>query len=79
MKEVSLLFRDLLMEAVTGFAKERGMLPGDVPEIQLERPRHEGQGDWASNIAMLMAKRLGLRPRDVAAEIVSRIGSDLLQ
>jgi len=76
MREVSLLFRDLLTEAVTGFAKERGMLPGDLPEIQLERPRHEGQGDWASNIAMLMAKRLGLRPRDVAAEIVSRIGSD---
>jgi len=76
MKEVSLLFKDLLTEAVTGFAKERGLLPGDVPEVQLERPRHEGQGDWASNIAMLMAKRLGLRPRDVAAEIVSRIGTD---
>ncbi len=76
MKEVSLLFKDLLTEAVTGFAKEGGLLPGDVPEVQLERPRHEGQGDWASNIAMLMAKRLGLRPRDVAAEIVSRIGTD---
>lgn len=76
MKEVSLLFKDLLTEAVTGFAKERGLLPGDIPEVQLERPRHEGQGDWASNIAMLMAKRLGLRPRDVAAEIVSRIGTD---
>jgi arginyl-tRNA synthetase len=75
-KDVSALLKDLLKDAVLEVALEKGLPPGEVPEVLLERPRHEGQGDWATNIAMLLAKPLKTRPRELAGEIVSRIGKD---
>jgi arginyl-tRNA synthetase len=76
MKDVSALLKDLLKDAVLEVAREKGLSPTEIPEVLLERPRHEGQGDWATNIAMLMAKPLGTRPRELAGELVSRIGKD---
>lgn len=76
MKEISVFLKDLLAKAVLEVATERGFPQENLPEVILERPRHEGQGDWASNIAMLLAKSLKTKPRDLAEEIVSRIGRD---
>ncbi len=76
MKEVSMFLKDLLESAAKEAAMAKGLNPGEVPEVLLERPRHEGQGDWASNIAMLLAKPLKAKPRELAEEIVSRIGKD---
>ncbi|MCS5721380.1 arginine--tRNA ligase [Herbiconiux sp. CPCC 203407] len=36
----------------------------------VERPRNRDHGDWASNIAMKLAKRLGRNPREFALELV---------
>lgn len=44
--------------------------PGDVT---LERPKNRDHGDWASNIAMRLAKRLGMNPREFAAELAESI------
>lgn len=41
----------------------------DVP-VQLERPRNPEHGDFATNLAMVLAGRLGRPPRQIAAEIV---------
>jgi arginyl-tRNA synthetase len=76
MKEVSEFLKDLLLRAAMDVATGKGFSPGEMPEVLLERPRHEGQGDWASNIAMLLAKSLKARPRELAEEIVSKIGND---
>ncbi len=76
MKEVSEFLKDLLLRAAMDVATGKGLSPGEMPEVLLERPRHEGQGDWASNIAMLLAKPLKARPRELAEEIVSKIGKD---
>ncbi|REJ06600.1 arginine--tRNA ligase [Microbacterium bovistercoris] len=38
-------------------------------DIVLERPRNRDHGDWASNIAMRLAKRLGTNPRELAQQI----------
>jgi arginyl-tRNA synthetase len=76
MKEVSEFLKDLLLTAAMDVATGKGLSPGEMPEVLLERPRHEGQGDWASNIAMLLAKSLKARPRELAEEIVSKIGKD---
>jgi arginyl-tRNA synthetase len=46
--------------------------PDDV-EPQLERPRDPAFGDWATNLAMVLARPLGRRPRDLAAAIVERL------
>jgi len=43
---------------------------GDVAPI-LERPRDPSFGDWASNLAMTLARPLGRKPRDVAESLVA--------
>jgi arginyl-tRNA synthetase len=40
---------------------------------QLERPRNPEHGDWATNLAMVIAGRVGKPPRDVAALILERL------
>src|SRR5215831_5767522 len=45
----------------------------DGVEPVLERPRDPAFGDWATNLAMVLAKKLGARPRDLAASIIERL------
>jgi arginyl-tRNA synthetase len=40
-------------------------------EVTLERPKQREHGDWASNIAMRIAKPLGTNPRELATELAS--------
>ncbi|THG35635.1 arginine--tRNA ligase [Glaciibacter flavus] len=46
-----------------------------VTDVVLERPRNRDHGDWASNVAMRFAKRLGVNPRDFATELAEGIRS----
>jgi arginyl-tRNA synthetase len=43
--------------------------PDDVSPI-LERPRDPSFGDWATNLAMTLAKPLGRKPRDIAEALI---------
>lgn len=59
-----------LLELVTGVASRRGgTVPPTIDDVQLERPRNREHGDWASNVAMKLAKPLGVNPRELADEI----------
>jgi arginyl-tRNA synthetase len=40
-------------------------------DIPLERPKNREHGDWASNVAMRLAKPLGMNPRELAIEIAA--------
>jgi arginyl-tRNA synthetase len=40
---------------------------------QLERPRDASHGDWASNYALMLARPLGRKPRDVATALVAAL------
>jgi arginyl-tRNA synthetase len=40
-------------------------------EVVLERPRSREHGDWASTVAMRAAKRIGMAPRDLAAQLAT--------
>ncbi|WP_419818635.1 arginine--tRNA ligase [Glaciibacter flavus] len=46
-----------------------------LTDVVLERPRNRDHGDWASNVAMRFAKRLGVNPRDFATELAEGIRS----
>ena len=46
--------------------------PADVEPL-LERPRDPAFGDWATNVAMVFAKPLGRKPRDLAQELVKAL------
>ena len=46
-----------LIDAAVAAAMEDGSLPLEqAPEAALERPRDEGNGDWASTVALRSAK-----------------------
>jgi len=55
------------IQAAISRAIERGDLIGTVPSaIPLERPKNRDHGDYASSIALQLAKPAGKNPRDVA-------------
>ena len=59
-----------------------GLLPDDLelPEPQIERTRDSKFGDFASNIAMVLAKPSRKNPRDLAKAIIAALPqSDLIQ
>ena len=45
-----------------------------LPEVTLEVPRQAGHGDFSTNAAMLLAKRLRKAPRAIAEELVELLG-----
>jgi arginyl-tRNA synthetase len=58
--------RNLLADAARK-AHAAGALPsGDFPAIEIEAPKIEAHGDWATNFAMVMAKTQKMAPRRIA-------------
>ena len=45
-------------------------------DIQFQTPKNKENGDFASNIAMQLTKKVGLPPRDVANQITSVLEQD---
>ena len=66
----------LLTDAVTKLQAD-GALPADItPTVMIERTRDRSHGDYASNLAMLLAKPARCKPRDIAEQLVSAIETD---
>jgi len=61
---------DALERQLGEIARALGGEPGDV---KLERPRNPDHGDVASNLALVLAGRLGRAPRAVAADVLERL------
>ena len=69
-EDLSAAIRAALVDAV-----DAGQLTVSVPEeIRVERPRSKEHGDWATNIALQLAKPAGLPPRAVAELLAARLG-----
>jgi len=52
----------------------QGMLPEmTVPEIQIERTKDKAHGDFACNIAMMLARSAKMNPRQIATSIVDAL------
>ena len=62
---------DALRAELTRAADGLGAPAGTEP--LLERPRDPSFGDWATNLAMVLAKPLGRKPRELAQQIVASI------
>ncbi len=62
---------DLLRAELARAAQSLGA-PADVDPV-IERPRDPSFGDWATNLAMVLAKPLGRKPRELAQAIVERL------
>lgn len=71
---VALKIQEMLSEAV----REKFNIELNPNEIHLETPADESRGDYASNIALNLAKQLGKNPREIASELASLVIPDLL-
>ncbi len=68
--------RHLIQQALARLTAE-GVLPeGLSPTIQVENTRDKTHGDFASNIAMMLAKPAGMKPRDLAQKLIDALPSD---
>lgn len=73
------IFNELLslVKSEIEHLSEAGELPGglDVTGVMVEPPRDPEHGDMATNAAMVLAKRAGKPPRDIAALLAERIAA----
>ena len=53
-------------------------VPGQAPEIALERPRQALHGDYATSVALQLAKPLKANPREIAQKIAAALGDSPL-
>ncbi len=67
--------RELVAQALLDL-RRHGRLSPDIaiPDYVIERTKSREHGDYASNIALLLAKAVGMKPRDLADVLVSTIG-----
>lgn len=70
--QLSEALRAALVHAVDDgtFALDPAAIPATV---HLERPRQRDHGDWATNVAMQLAKKAGTNPRAFAEELARRL------
>ncbi|MFZ4505407.1 MAG: arginine--tRNA ligase [Microbacteriaceae bacterium] len=47
----------------------------DDSVVALERPKNRDHGDWATSIAMKLAKKIGANPRDLATDLVDALSA----
>ena len=64
--------RDLLAQALAALASD-GTIPAAPASVPLERAKRPEHGDFASNVALAIAKGAGKTPRAVAEAIVARL------
>lgn len=68
--------RHLIQQALARLTAE-GVLPeGSNPTIQVENTRDKTHGDFASNVAMMLAKPAGMKPRDLAQKLIEALPAD---
>jgi len=64
-----------VVDALASLVDEGALvLPDGVPaEVTVERPRDKGHGDYATNVAMQLARKAGMPPRDLAQLVAARL------
>ena len=60
-----------------GLAKKNGLINCQLPEqIILDRPKNRDHGDYATSIALTLAKAANLQPRVIAEEIIKTLNEN---
>ncbi len=62
------IIRDSIVESLKSLKLE-------LVEFGLEHPKDESHGDYSTNVAMILGKKLGKSPREVATKIVTQLQS----
>jgi arginyl-tRNA synthetase len=69
--------RELVAQALLDLRRE-GKIPADMelPEYVIERTKSREHGDYATNIALLLAKRIGMNPMALAETLVGSMDAN---
>lgn len=71
-EELSLAIENSLNDALAQGQLE--LVEGaDRPQVKVERPKNRDHGDWATNVALQLSKKVGKNPREVATILSERI------
>ena len=66
---------DSIRAAIAGVLGDLSLegAPTDAADVHLERPANPDHGDFSTNVALALAKRNGLNPRELATTLVDRL------
>ena len=64
---------ELLAQSLLHLQRDGVLPPGAEPTVQLERTRSPDPGEFASNVAMVLARSAGRPPRELAQAIIDRM------
>lgn len=62
---------DALVAAITAALADVPQTRGLEVDVKVERSKNRDHGDWTTNVALVSAKRAGMPPRELAAQIVA--------
>lgn len=66
----------LIQRALDALVEQGTLAAEALPEVRVERARDRGHGDFATNVALVMAKSARRNPRELAGEIVAALPDD---
>ena len=67
----------VIRAALVALLTDRGADVSHVPEaVTVERPRNPEHGDYATNIALQLGKKVGVAPRDLAVDLAAALADD---
>ena len=69
---------DDLIQARNRVLTEEGAADNELPEVEVEIPREEEHGDYASNLALALGGKLDKNPRQLAENIKDELESDII-
>ena len=65
---------ELLRDTAAAVLVEHGLNPAALPaEVTVERPRNPEHGDYATNLALQVAKKVGVNPRELAGWLAAAL------
>ena len=68
----------IITEALGRALSESGLMPeSGVPDFDVSHPKDQAHGDYATNLALLLAKNLGINPREVAEKLITSLQNDV--
>ncbi len=68
---------DARLRAALADAQESGVLPAAaVDDLAVERPQDSSHGDFASSIALKLARQMRMNPREIADRLAERVQAD---
>ena len=66
-----------LIQSALSTLQSQNCLPADIrPNIRIDDSKDKSHGDFASNIALMLAKPAGMKPSDLAQKIIETLPAD---